>query len=248
MTTPDDQQKYGYVCELVERTYPILAPVWRAAHARFGATWLREFIENIEVVYGKVDVGIEGRLGDALDGYAEFVNDSLRNQSFYEKHRRYRASSYAECVDAYYHNADHMIRCYLPGMYLSHLLWPQHYNMLRGFRDGMLRRLEQPKLFFEVGVGCGMYSKVLLERFPEIRGIGFDISPYALQFTKDLVTLFGRGDRYTIEQRDIRHGYHEACDFLVCQEVLEHLENPGSSAVGCITWSSRAATRTSQRR
>ncbi len=226
MTTPDDQQKYGYVCELVERTYPILAPVWRAAHARFGAAWLREFIENIEVVYGKVDVGIEGRLGDALDGYAEFVNDSLRNQSFYEKHRRYRASSYAECVDAYYHNADHMIRCYLPGMYLSHLLWPQHYNMLCGFRDGMLRRLEQPKLFFEVGVGCGMYSKVLLEHFPDIRGIGFDISPYALQFTKDLVTLFGRGDRYTIEQRDIRHGYHEACDFLVCQEVLEHLENP----------------------
>jgi 2-polyprenyl-3-methyl-5-hydroxy-6-metoxy-1,4-benzoquinol methylase len=98
--------------------------------------------------------------------------------------------------------------------------------MLCGFRDGMLRRLEQPKLFFEVGVGCGMYSKVLLEHFPDIRGIGFDISPYALKFTKDLVTLFGQGDRYTIEQRDIRHGYHEGCDFLVCQEVLEHLENP----------------------
>ena len=94
------------------------------------------------------------------------MNDSLRNQSFYEKHRRYKASSYAECVDAYYHNADHMMRCYLPGMYLSHLLWPQHYNMLCGFRENMLRRLEQPKLFFEVGVGCGMYSKVLLELFP----------------------------------------------------------------------------------
>jgi hypothetical protein len=73
-------------------------------------------------------------LGDALDGYAEFVNDSLRNQSFYEKHGRYKASSYAECVDAYYHNADHMMRCYLPGMYLSHLLWPQHYNMHRPHR------------------------------------------------------------------------------------------------------------------
>ena len=188
MTVQDDQRKYGYICELVERTYPILAPVWRAAHERFGAAWLHEFIENIEVVYGKVDVGIEGRLGDALDGYAEFVdeipcaiNPSTRSID------RYRASSYAECVDAYYHNADHMIRCYLPGMYLSHLLWPQHYNMLCGFRDGMLRRLEQPKLFFEIGVGCGMYSKVLLERFPDISGIGFDISPYALKFTRDLV-------------------------------------------------------------
>ena len=174
----------------------------------------------------EAQVGIEGRLGDALDGYAEFVNDSLRNQSFYEKHRRYKASSYAECVDTYYHNADHMIRCYLPGMYLSHLLWPQHYNMLCGFRENMLRRLEQPKLFFEVGVGCGMYSKVLLEHFPEIRGIGFDISSYALKFTENLVGTFGHGDRYAIEERDIRHGYKEPCDFLVCQEVLEHLENP----------------------
>src|SRR6202035_5894825 len=181
MTARDDQQKYDYICELVDKTYPILAPVWQAARTRFGAAWLREFIENIEVVYGKVDVGIEGRLGDALDGYAEFVNDSLRNQSFYEKHRRYKASSYAECVDAYYHNADHMIRCYLPGMYLSHLLWPQHYNMLCGFRENMLRRLEQPKLFFEVGVGCGMYSKVLLERFPRKRGIGIQIRPFAVQ-------------------------------------------------------------------
>ena len=134
MTARDDQLKYDYICGLVEQTYPILAPVWQAARARFGAAWLREFIENIEAVYGTVDVGIEGRLGDALDGYAEFVNDSLRNQSFYEKHGRYKASSYAECVDAYYHNADHMIRCYLPGMYLSHLLWPQHYNMLCGFQ------------------------------------------------------------------------------------------------------------------
>ena len=138
-------------------------------------------------------------------------------------------------MNAYYHNADHMIRCYLPGLYLSHLLWPQHYNMLCGFRENMLRRLDQPKLFFEVGVGCGMYSKVLLEHFPDIRGIGFDISPYALKFTEDLVTLFGHGDRYAIEQRDVRLGYNEPCDFLVCQEVLEQLRTPKSSAAGCST-------------
>jgi cyclopropane fatty-acyl-phospholipid synthase-like methyltransferase len=66
----------------------------------------------------------------------------------------------------------------------------------------------------------------LLECFPDIRGIGFDISAHSLQFTKDLVGIFGHGDRYTIEERDIRHGYKEQCDFMVCQEVLEHLENP----------------------
>jgi hypothetical protein len=66
MTAGRDQLKYDYICGLVEKTYPILAPVWQAARARFGAAWLREFVENIEAVYGTVDVGIEGRLGDAL--------------------------------------------------------------------------------------------------------------------------------------------------------------------------------------
>jgi len=223
----NDLEKYDFVCKLVEKTYPVLAPVWRAASQRFGDKWPKEFIVNLETIYGAVDLDTGSRMAEALDGYAEFVNDSLRNQSFFEKHGHYKASSYAECVDAYYHNADHMKRCYLPGMYLSHLLWPQHYNMLCGFRDGLLRRLGDPKLFFEVGVGCGMYSKALLDHFSNVRGIGFDISSYALEFTKNLVTLFGHGDRYSIEQRDIRRGYHELCDFLVCQEVLEHLENPG---------------------
>ena len=39
MTARDDQLKYDYICGLVEQTYPILAPVWQAARARFGAAW-----------------------------------------------------------------------------------------------------------------------------------------------------------------------------------------------------------------
>ena len=41
-----------------------------------------------------------------------------------------------------------------------------------------------------------------------------------------MIEAFGLGDRYRTEQRDIRHGYEHACDFLICQEVLEHLEQP----------------------
>jgi SAM-dependent methyltransferase len=37
---------------------------------------------------------------------------------------------------------------------------------------------------------------------------------------------FGLRERYELENLDIRHGYHTHCDFLICQEVLEHLENP----------------------
>jgi len=226
MTT--NQQKYLHICGLIDKTYPILAPTWQSAYERFGDEWLNQFIGNVENIFGEVDEsGDQNGLMDALDGYAEFCNDSLRNQSYFEKHKKYKASNYSECVSDYYNNADHMNRCYLPGMWISHYIWPQHYNMLAGFMAGALRRAkQQTEVFFEVGVGCGMYSKVVLEHLPSARGVGFDISEHSLNFTKNMVDRFGYGDRYKIEQRDISHGYSEQCDFMICQEVLEHLENP----------------------
>jgi SAM-dependent methyltransferase len=222
------EQKYRMICDLLSATYPILAPTWQSAYDRFGDEWLEQFIVNIETIFGPIKKG-ENQAGlmDAINGYAEFCNDSLRSQSFFERNGRYKASSYAECVDNFYHNEDHMTRCYLPGMWISHYIWPQHYNMLVGFQTGALRRVQRAtNLFFEVGVGCGMYSKIVMDQLPNARGVGFDISQHSLNFTKKMADLFGHGDRYRIENRDIREGYSEKCDFLVCQEVLEHLENP----------------------
>ena len=221
----DNRTKYQYLCALVEETYPILAGTWKLAPERFGENWVNEFVPVVERIFGSIESSPTQGLRDEVDGYAEFCNDSLRNQSFYEKHGRYKASSYAECVENYYSNADHMNRCYLPGMWLSHYLWPQHYNMLHGFKNGVLRRVGRPATFFEVGVGCGMYSKVTLEQMPWVKGAGFDISAHSLAFTQKMADLFGHGARYRTVQMNIRDA-REQCDLLICQEVLEHLENP----------------------
>src|SRR5262245_45580125 len=196
-----NEKKYVAICDLLEATYPILAPTWRSAYERFGREWLDQFIANVETIFGPIERGKnESGLMDAIDGYAEFCNDSLRNQSYFEKHGRYKASSYAECLESFYHNEDHMTRCYLPGMWISHYVWPQHYNMLVGFQSGALRRVgRSTRLFFEVGVGCGMYSKVVLDHLPDARGVGFDISEHSLNFSKKMADLFGHGSRYKIE-------------------------------------------------
>src|SRR5882724_12049531 len=141
------------------KTYPVLASVFTQAPSRFGPGWADEAVPNIEAMYGQVSEPLSDRLINALDGYAEFANDSMRNQVFYERNGRYKASNYSEVRAQMYENEEHMTRRYLPGMFLSHFLWPQHYNMLRGFRSSLLPRIKDSRLFFEVGVGCGMYSK-----------------------------------------------------------------------------------------
>ena len=221
-----DLDKYKRVYQRVQSIYPVLAGVWQKAHSRFGDDWLREFIENIEAIHGEIGGHEDARLDNALDGYAEFATDSMRNQSYFEKHRRYKNSSYAEAVRDCYQNEDYMTRCYLPGQYLSHYLWPQHFFMLRGYRTLILPRAEVG-LFYEVGVGCGMYSKVTLQADLGWRGVGFDISQYSLDFTENMLNRFNVGDRYQIKNHDISKTCEQKCDFLICQEVLEHLENPG---------------------
>jgi 2-polyprenyl-3-methyl-5-hydroxy-6-metoxy-1,4-benzoquinol methylase len=220
-------EKYRYVCSAMTERYPVLASVWNSALDRFGSEWLVEFLRNLETVYGGIGEGVSPSLLDAMDGYAEFANDSMRNQVYFEKHGHYRATSYSEAVNDFYLNEEHMTRRYLPGMYLSHLLWPQHFHMLRSFKTVILPRFRSASLFFEVGVGCGMYSKVMLENLPQIRGVGLDISQYALDFTMEVLRRFGLSSRYRVAKHDISEGFDEACDVLICQEVLEHLEDPG---------------------
>jgi 2-polyprenyl-3-methyl-5-hydroxy-6-metoxy-1,4-benzoquinol methylase len=214
------------VCTEMQRAFPVLATPFLLAESRFGAGWVDQAVPAIEGLYGEITFPLSDRIRDALGCYAEFANDSMRHQVMYERTGKYRASNHEE-VRGLYDNADHMTQNYLPGLWFSHYVWPQHFFTLVGFVTCVLPRIPEAGVFFEVGVGCGMYSKVTLDRKPDMRGIGFDISQHSLDYTGQVMSSFGHGSRYRLENRDIRHGYEIEADFLICQEVLEHLENPG---------------------
>jgi len=217
MTTSTYQQMLA----TIHSRYPNYADVWEDSRNEFGADWEREFNASVTALFG-ID---PESWSEAIDGYAEFCTDALRSQIYFERKREYKASSYAEVAEACYHNQDFMLRCYLPGMFLSHFIWPHHHRMLRYFR-GLKSYLEPVRTFSEVGTGCGMYSKEPLELLPEARGVGYDISEHSLSFTERVVNAFGFGDRYRTEVRDIVENTPENADLVVCQEVLEHLEDP----------------------
>lgn len=217
---------FSKMLQLMDARYPRYAELWRTSRRDFGDEWLNEFETSVTALF-------EDGAGwdEAVDGYAEFCTDALRSQIYFEKSRQYKATSYKDVARQCYHNAAFMFRSYLPGMFISHFIWPHHYRLLRYFRD-VLRVIPTGRTFADVGTGCGMYSKEPLAVWPGVHGSGYDISQHALSFTRRVVGAFGFADRYELHEQNILETPPAAVDLVICQEVLEHLEDPAEFIVG----------------
>lgn len=221
MSTP-----YDRLYQLVRQKYPNYADVWERSRQEFGEAWRAEFSNAIMMMFGASEYG----WASAVDGYAAFCTDALRAQIYFERNGRYKASSYSDVAAACYHNPDFMFRAYLPGLFLSHYVWPHHFRMLSWFRSLMARITV--KSFSEVGTGCGLYSIDGLRIFNKCSGVGYDISEHALKFTAQAVQNYGYGSRYKTRVQDVLANQPEASDLVICQEVLEHIEDPAGFCVG----------------
>ena len=212
------------LADMLERGARFARPSLDRAAAEFAAPWQTDLDAMLGCFYGDDDA-----LAHAIKGYSGFVMDSMRRQKRFEKERCYPAKTYAEAAAEVYHNDEYMRRQYLPGLLLSHYLWPHHYQQIQYFQQFFLPWIEREHVdeFAEVGVGTGIYSRMTLQRLLGVHGTGFDISSMSLQFTQAHITSFGFADRYACLQKNI---VEEQSDkryrAVICVEVLEHLEDP----------------------
>jgi SAM-dependent methyltransferase len=213
--------------DLLDATFRSESPVFREAVARaqetLGESWALAFDEAI----GRL-LPDEPTRSAAVSGYSRFALDALRLQARFENERVYAPKSYSEVSADVYANESYMTSCYLPGLLLSNYLWPHHYRQLRYFEDffvaDMVRR--GGERFYDVGVGTGLYSRLALVAATRAEGLGIDVSPSSKAFAERHVEAFGAGQRYGVELRDIIQAPVPAEDWLICVEVLEHLEDP----------------------
>jgi SAM-dependent methyltransferase len=189
----------------------------------FGNEWAADFEDALETMCPN-DIALEA----AARGYSAFAFDSMRRQKAFELAREYPHKTYAEAAGEVYFNAEHMMLEYLPGLLLSHFLWPHHYRQLQFFDTAFVgaMRLSTQTRFAEVGVGTAVYSRRLLTRLPASTGNGYDISPSSCQFARRHIEAAGVQARYTMNEQDIIARPIEAVPWLICVEVLEHLEQP----------------------
>jgi 2-polyprenyl-3-methyl-5-hydroxy-6-metoxy-1,4-benzoquinol methylase len=207
------------------RIAPFMVPSFRRQRELFGADWDRRFGETIAIFVADTADNLDA----AIRGYVNFAIDGMRLQKRFEKTRRYDSKSYDEAAKTIYHNESHMLGLYLPGILLSHYLWPHHYRQLQFFERSFLPSfLAAPhRTFCDIGPGTGFYSRQLLASAPDAIGRGFDISRSALLYSQRQMAAFGLADRWNVQSRDvILEPPEHRWPFLVCIEVLEHLEDP----------------------
>ena len=191
----------------------------------FGDHWLIEFERTVNALLNN-----KAEVTAAVKGYAFFAMNSMRLQAEFEKTKIYRNKTYEQASNEVYHNEKYMMEEYLPGLLLSHFLWPHHYRQLRFFNSAFLSDIKMAKnpYFMEVGIGTGLYSALLLQAKYDAHGIGIDISPFSIKFAKNLLTKLDLNNRYSFEMRDINatDPLEVKANWLICVEVLEHLEDP----------------------
>jgi SAM-dependent methyltransferase len=216
---------FNQLSDLARVKTPFFSEVWPKGRQAFGPAWAEEVVDNVTRLFGTEE---DGGWERAIRGYAEFALDAMRNQKFFETNGRYRWSRLADIHGRYYESEEHMMKNYLPGMWLSHYLWPHHFRMLSFFREEVRAQAPNPSLFYDVGIGTGMYSREMLKIFSAVRGKGFDISEYSARFTTRALKAYGLESRYEVSLGNIFTAPVPAqkADFVVSQEVLEHLEDP----------------------
>jgi len=169
------------------------------------------------------------QLERAVLGYAEFAVDALRLHAVFEKTGEYASKTYAAAAQEVYHSREYMMDLYLPGILLSHFLWPHHYRQ-REFFEAMFMpivRRAPDKRFYDVGVGTGYFSRLMLQHDAAAEGVGIDISAAAAEFTERHIAAFGLQARHRMELRDVvLDTPDEPRPFVLSIEVLEHLDDP----------------------
>ncbi|MEO8506764.1 MAG: class I SAM-dependent methyltransferase [Betaproteobacteria bacterium] len=159
--------------------------------------------------------------------YRTVVADALREQLYFQRHGRYRYTSFADVARHVYFDREYM-SFHLYGLALSAYLWPNHLELFRFFRETLPK--DRRGRYLEIGPGHGYFFRNAIELSRYDSFLGVDVSETSIQQTRDLVAhdATGRAADVRLECLDFLDAKfpEDGFDAIVMGEVLEHVEQP----------------------
>lgn len=169
----------------------------------------------------------EYTLEKVVDGYVYYTNAVIEETKYFHEHDDYRYHSFAEVDRNVYANKENMT-LYMLGLSLTEYLWETVLRIHRFF-EAVLQDAKGEN-YLEIGPGHGKYfcEAYNLGRFKKY--VAIDVSPTAIAMTEQYMQSHknDRGGVYELICQDATQldSEERKYDFVVLQEVLEHLENP----------------------
>lgn len=162
-----------------------------------------------------------------VESYNTITSDTLFEQLYFHKHKKYRWSKFSEVAEKVYFDAHYMQR-YMYGLALTSFLWPNH----AAIHDFFIKKFPQGATgtYLEIGPGHGYYFMEASKIGNFTRLVGVDISASSIAMTRDIVSHFGVGSRRQVDLIEADFlafdALAEPCSCIVMGEVLEHVEEP----------------------
>jgi 2-polyprenyl-3-methyl-5-hydroxy-6-metoxy-1,4-benzoquinol methylase len=163
-----------------------------------------------------------------VESYNTIVNDTLIEQLFFQKNKRYRWSRFDELAGAVYFD-DAYMRRYMYGLAITSFLWPNHVAL----HDFFIRTFPKGRkgVYLEIGPGHGYYFMKAARLGDFERLLGVDISAASVAMTRDMIRYFGieKNRRAEVVETNFLtfQGGDREYSCIVMGEVLEHVEDPG---------------------
>ena len=120
-----------------------------------------------------------------------------------------------------------VMQYYMVGLFLSYLLWPNHFKMLDFFRKYIREDLHVGR-YLDVAPGHGLFAVETMQRFPTLRSTLLDISQTSIQVTSEILQTFQiDSSRYDFVNGDFLTAPIDGgkFDFISMGEVLEHVND-----------------------